>query len=416
MPDVRMPDGTIIRNVPDGMTKSELMRRVGTALPPEAAGVAASPTAPSIEAGQQQETIPDSLVISERSLRGFLNNVIGLPQAAMNASGTIARGVGLTDASTPQLPDADDLVAAQRALFRGAQGLLGGEVPDMRALFESERDQVKQRFDRQKQESPVASGFGDVVGDAATIAMGRIPIRAAIARNAPQVAPKAELAPGIRRQLDDIVRSKFSTSLRGGLKKAAETGAEGMALSVLQDGDPLETAAWAAGGQTAGSLAMTLARHPVKALAPTVIGSIAAIQLFKVSTPGGKDFVSESSDEAFKSVRNILGTAAVSALAGMGRVKGRTAENLPKVADAITAVPRGMVLSLIEDLTTEREQGGDTTLRVMEIYGADPKAFGPLATERLERAIKNGKVSKEIERLMEVPSFRSRFEALTSQP
>lgn len=69
MPDVRLPDGTIVRNVPEGTTRSQLMARVGKAAP-----------------ARNQGTGVGAIDQALSSVNEFL---IGVPQGIYNAAATV---------------------------------------------------------------------------------------------------------------------------------------------------------------------------------------------------------------------------------------------------------------------------------------------------------------------------------------
>ena len=78
--------------------------------------------------------------------------------------------------------------------------------------------------------------------------------------------------------------------------RVAEAGADGYIIGMLNDQDPLELATFGAGGQAAGSLALSIATAPfeggsinMKKLAGTAIGFAAVTQLIKEIVPGGED-------------------------------------------------------------------------------------------------------------------------------
>lgn len=253
------------------------------------------------------------------------------------------------------------------------------------------------------EQSPTATFLGQLFGDAATIFTGRAPFQKAI-RRAPGRAPARNFPPGLRKQIDHLVRSKVSKGVGRGLKRAAEAGLEGASLAVLSEGDPQKVAAFAAGGQMANSMALTLVKHPLKGLAPAALAATAVIQLTKETIPGGKDFILESGEKAFREVRNILALGLIAGLTGGGRLSNTAlSKNLPKITDAITSLPRGAVISLINDLTRD-----DDARKVVETFSRNPNAFGPKATRKLKRAIMNEKVSLSdtVSQLMRDQRFR----------
>ena len=127
-----------------------------------------------------------------------------------------------------------------------------------------------------------------------------------------------------------------------GAGRAAETGAEAAILSVLNDGDPLETAAWAAGGQAVGSAMLgsikTVGKHPILASA---FGMAALFQMAKETAPGGRDSFIDSVESGFEKVWWGILAGATATVAGAGRLRGgEIAKNWPRFADAVATIPR----------------------------------------------------------------------------
>src|SRR3546814_16655803 len=90
MPDVRMPDGTVIRNVPEGTTRAQLMARMSKAQPK------AQPRAKSTGSGMLDQAIS--------SVNEFL---IGVPQGLYNAASAVTDPI-------PSLIVGDDSVKKAR--------------------------------------------------------------------------------------------------------------------------------------------------------------------------------------------------------------------------------------------------------------------------------------------------------------
>src|SRR3546814_15443652 len=76
MPDVRMPDGTVIRNVPEGTTRAQLMARMSKAQPK------AQPRAKSTGSGMLDQAI------------SYVNEfLIGVPQDLYNAASAVTDAI-----------------------------------------------------------------------------------------------------------------------------------------------------------------------------------------------------------------------------------------------------------------------------------------------------------------------------------
>lgn len=263
-----------------------------------------------------------------------------------------------------------------RAALSSAPALVpGGESPGdayRRNLGAIEADEAQLR-----EAHPIASGAGEISGDIATLITGRAPIANLVRRAEQRLVPRAPdmffaevpgaLEPGVRRTVDRALKSDASRRLARGAGRSVETGLEAAILEVVkgEDSDPLEAAAFAAGGQVVGSALLEggrglLSGGPLKAGAKISIAaaSIAGMwQLGKSATPGGRDRILESIETGYSKVTYGLMLGAAAAMTGAGRGRGgQLAEDLPQVVDAIAAVPRGLSLSVITDIAKMDEQ------------------------------------------------------------
>jgi hypothetical protein len=353
----------------------------------------------------------------------FADNALAIPDLAVTAGARLLTGQPMFDREIegvdpklnqgmplPKLgervlpiPRVEDLAAGARAI----PGILEGKPPG-EAFQAGQQDQTA--YDESLREAhPFASGAGEISGDIATLLSGRAGGRALKGKPAQGIPTSRALVPyiepGLRKYLDEITQKVVASKLPRGLSRAAETGLEGAVLAVLDEGDPVQTAALAAGSQAAGSLFLTMAK-PLVSSTPRLLSTIAlgtvAIQWFKQATPGGQDRSLESFETAvFKVLPTVL-LGSVAAAAGFGRVSGPLKENLPKIADAITGIPRGALVSVIEDLS--KDETGETT-KVLETFTADPGAYGPGAMLRLQKALDEGSFGQEVRALMEIPEF-----------
>lgn len=433
--DVRMPDGTVIKGVPEGTTKSELMRKLNKH----------RQMAQQEQAIQQEPGFMETL--GRAGVEQFLNNVLNLPNLVnqglsnMNpipqvagAAQEVMQQIGNKDfnaadiarASQPRqqeriaTPTANDVFAGAQMTGEAAGALRTGDFSQFTG-FEGAQQQQSDISQQQREQRPITAGTGRVLGSAASLLAGRAPLARAArdARLSGRAATSAStnLSPGTRKLFSDILSSSPMQKLSRGLGRAGETGIEGATLSILEGGDPLEVAAYGAGGQAAGSLALTLFPPTRKGLvnfAATTAGLAALARLGQEFSPGGNN-IFEAIDTAFDKTKYALIGGLLSGVAGAGRIRsGSFADNLPVAAEAITAIPRGAALSFINDVVSEQERGDNTTLSVMDRLSTDPDYFGPAARRRIEVAMRSGKksVSKEIERLMKNRKFRQKFEEL----
>lgn len=344
--------------------------------------------------------------------QNFLGNIAQLPNAALTAVMNLpsVRSM-LPPESVMKVPGLGDQVIPTPS---GEQIVAGLETA---ATIPTEGMNLSERYGQNladaqalAAEHPNATSVGGALGDAATIATGRIPARGLFRAAAPAVKP-ARVArtpkPGFQNVLDTAA-NKLASTVGKGAVKAGEAGLEGATLAILQNGDPLQTAAFAAGAQSVGSLALTASAQVRKRPVTSIfMGLMLGHQLFKAVGPGERNMF-ESSDEAINEIVAGYGLGFLASMAGANRVSRKGfGGNFPEsVTDALTAIPRGSLTSLWEDLAREEEAGKDTTLQVIEKFTTSPSAFNDNQRKRLERAFRNGNLASEVEQLMKVESFR----------
>lgn len=293
--------------------------------------------------------------------------------------------------------------------------------------------QQQARTEAMQQQSPTSFWLGQIGGDVLTMLTARAPIASArgnaqlAAISAAKAAEKGgtsiALAPSVAAALKSAtVNSKSTATLMNRLGRVGETGLEGFTLAALNgQADPLETAAYAAGTQAAGSVLLggmtgLLSGGPTKAgtkLAISAVAIGAMMQIFKAATPAGNESpveVLSSLDAGFNKVALGLAAGVVSGAAGMGRVTNRfPVTALPQVADMITSMPRAATISVLTQILED-----PAAEAVVNKISTDPGYFDPASLRRIERAFVDEKVniSTTIEDLMNNREFRQKFEAL----
>lgn len=300
-------------------------------------------------------------------------------------------------------PTVNDLGAAVRSI---PALLPGGQSPSER--FQSEKLDFEAEDARIRESRPVASTVGDVGGDIMTLLTGRLPnarninaIESKLANKTPDLffgkVPTAP-PPGAARLLDDVINSPTMRKLARGAGRSVEAGFEALALDILNGDDPLETAAYAAGGQLAGSAALELGKGlfsggPLKAGTKITIAALSAGSLIKLAqdvTPGGEDSFIGSMEAGYEKVAFAGIAGVLSTLAGSGRLRGgRRAEDLPKLTDALAAVPRGAMISLLEDYVNASKPDQRKVDAVIQQLVEDPEHFGK-DLPKLEKALNDG--------------------------
>ena len=381
----------------------------------------------------------------------FLNNLLSAPSVAGQV---LSQGVAGTEAALEggasvltggdfdferranrnlELPGFAQLNAIPRPTVQGAEALFpavrsavtegresvsrGERLPQFNErfgpAFDEELARINQEEARIAEKSPFKVGAGEVGGDVLSLVAGRLPFARGI--NTAETAFVAKkftdsmTNPGTRKIVELALDSKVMRSLKRGAGRAVETGAEAAILSILNDGDPLETAAFAAGGQMAGSALLNVGKGLLTG-GPTKIGSKillasasfgALIQMTKQTMPGGSPSelleLADSMSGGFEKVQFALALGALSTVAGAGRLRGGVlAESLPKRLDALATIPRAVSISLLEDYinaTPDEQQTIDATLQQLQ---QDPEFFGPEITARLLKAMEDGNLTEAL--------------------
>ena len=375
----------------------------------------------------------------------FLDNMLGVPEF-------IARGLDFGeslpskflkpetakflfgDGAVPTPADQSILgLPSGREVMSGAQALpaiLGGQAP--REAFDAamaNREQVAQ-------ESPTAFGVGQFGGDVATLATGRAPFRAPAAPTSPleatmaalgqRAAPNANRAggvfdnaigdglsaasaglrrtagsAGVRKQLADILDTDMLKEGARGFGRAAETGLEGATLAALQEGDPVETAAFAAGGQLVSSAALAGAAGVVDLpgkilnleklgpLGKRAVGIAASATILSQYLQVLQQNPDEAQENAYDKISTMLVAGGVLGLAGKRPKAGGALENFPRFADALLTAPRTGIIKAAQSLAEDPEGQALVTS-----IAADPGAFSPKQIEQIERAMSEGTLSE----------------------
>lgn len=200
--------------------------------------------------------------------------------------------------------------------------------------------------------------------------------------------------------------------------RAVEAGLEGATIALLNDGDPLEVAAWSAGSQAGGSLLLS-GMSGIFSGGPTriglkILGTAAGVgtllQILQVAGPQDDPSLIGSIEAGFPKVVGAIALGSLSGIAGLGRVSSRFPVNaLPQIADAISALPRGATISVLNELL--QDPAAET---VVQRLASDPNFFGARAGRRIQRALTDETISlsETVENLMSNSEFREAWEGL----
>jgi hypothetical protein len=311
-------------------------------------------------------------------------------------------------------PQASDVFAVAQLAGEAAGAVRSGDFGQF-SSFQQAKEQQQAQTEQAIEQNPIASALGQAAGDAATLVTGRAPL--AVARRNAQLrqAPKTEqLAPGAKQLARDIFQSDKMKSLKRATGKAAETGLEGATLAILNDGDPIETAGWVAGGQLVGSLGLEVF-PPTKRGAvnfAVAVGSVATLLRFGQEFSPGENSVWTAVDQSFNKMKYGLIAGLGGAFVGAGRIgtsQGATSfgrslqRNAPAITDSITAIPRGMVVSMTNEILKD---GNEEKVTALETMAQNPERFDEAIQKRIERAIKKGNLPQEMDKLMKNERFR----------
>ena len=323
----------------------------------------------------------------------FANNILGIPDLLLTAGSRILTGQPLIDREFDDVPP-----ELNQPLVDFPQ--VGERVLPIPRVPETDPE-TRQRF-------PKSTMGGEIAGDVATIFTGRVGARAGASANPSSIAAGRGvipyIEPGLRKQLDTITSRVLKSHLPRGIGRAAETGFEGATLAALQNGDPVETGAYAAGVQAGGSLMQTMAKPLMSSsgLRNAVIMGYIGLQAAQNLVPGGTPDTLNTISTAVTKTVGMFALGAMASAAGTSRITGSLKQNLPNFADAVTTIPRATWISLVNDIS--RDETGNTS-RVVEQFAHNPEQFGPGVMVRLQRAMEQGKVGEEVESLMQIPEF-----------
>lgn len=351
--------------------------------------------------------------VARPAASSLIQNIMGLPDLALAAGSRMLTGAPIFGSETMPfqpalgekilpLPSGEQVVAGAETAAQLPGAMFRGEAMDIPGRFQERQE----RAVTVAEQRPGATMTGEVGGDIASILMGRGGIRGMMNRlsRGKEIPAIQALPPGGLKMLDDLVQGVLKTHLPRGVARAAETGFESAMLAALDDGDPSQAAAMAAGSQAGGSLILTLAKPFVSSkprMFMSLAGATLAFQLAKNVIPGGADDLGESAESAIFKIIPTAILATLAAAAGFGRVPGGSSvgKNLPKIADALTAIPRTAITSLIADFTEDEETGTDQTSRVMSRFIEDPEFFGANAVA-IQDAFLNGQARETINTLI----------------
>jgi hypothetical protein len=297
-------------------------------------------------------------------------------------------------------PDAEDVLAVPGAIRKS----LSDPFIHRRRLLSTRFKESVAEEEKKAADSPIGATAGRTAADIGTMLAMRPGQRLSEVLKLGPFNPRAEIE-GTKGALNYAAKA-----LARGTGRTAEAGFDGAVVATLGDGDPVKTAAWSAGVQAGGSMAMaaknSFFRNPLKTFAALYLGH----EMFKAIAPGPQDLF-ESKDTAVSEMVAAYGLGTAAALAGGTR--GIGSGNVRAITDAFSSASRATIASVVTQLQEAAANKQPQYARVLELLAQDQERFGTDARVRLERAARSDKpraLLNEIDQLMSGTRFRKAFE------
>jgi hypothetical protein len=227
-------------------------------------------------------------------------------------------------------------------------------------------------------------------------------------------AQKLESVPrGTMAVLDKfLINNKGIRSLLRGTGRAAETGLEAAVLDLVKGDDPAETFGYAFGAQMVGSGSLGVLKAVAGSgsrgsqsmrLSAAAVAAAGLWQMTKQVTPGGENSPIESIKTGYDKVILGLSLGVLSGAAGLGRLRnnnGVLSENMPRLADAMTSLPRGAMISLLEDMQNAPPPQQRVTEETLQQLMENPSSFSEEQLKKLNSAFDTGKIVNVVDDMM----------------
>ena len=404
-----------------------------------ASGEVAPPPGPSLARrmletarGQQPAGSTQQAVAAGAGER-LIGNLTGLPQGLLNMANPAAnraRGLlGQPERPPPQLPIPSGREVAsgiETAGLLGRSMLPGGdEFPGIPEAFQQRQEARGQM----QQDRPGAFGTGEFLGDVGTLAAGRAPavrapggvfdrpIREGLEKAATAINP-TQMTTGGRRAVERVLRSDNFQNLARAGGRASETGLEGALLAMAQEGNPVETAAFAAGGQLVSSGALTVAKEAsgifgassVKGKAASLVASGLVmgglVTMLREVGPGNENRILDSFETGFGGVASKILLGAAVGLAGRRTKVDGLMSQFPRIADAMQTLPRTGIIKLSQALASDPEL--ESTVSAMT---NNPAAFTRSEIDRYMDSLSQDDPAAALRKLLEDENFRTKVSA-----
>lgn len=373
----------------------------------------------------------------QSTAEGLLGNLMGIPEVTakgvMNAGQLARYRMGYEDSPYREggllAPSGIDFPTGRESAagIDTALGNVGlGGLLDVSKSY----DENLARRNQVQEQAPFGTFAGDVLADASTIATGRIPllkgrpgglfdesIKKGMDKLSSLLGKKAgDKTTGAAKFSQQIVDADLIRDISKGIGRAGETGLEGMALSVLQDGNPQDAFALSAGAQMGASLVNTgideMFEFIPEATGGTIkppktfkgkVGAVAAyaglmggiMSLVQNMTPLENDqFMADES--GYDKAVGLLFLGATLGLTGRRSKVDGAFSAFPQFADFAASVPRTAVTSFISDVSKDETGLSEKAFKALQ---SAPDAFSESQLDQLLQGFETGNFSARVQDL-----------------
>lgn len=367
---------------------------------------------------QQQQAVKDEggagWAMADAWTRQHANNLLALPSVAADIATAPYRNTqhGVFG-FVPKLS-----VEKTVSGVRGLQGLLAGQDP--REAYNRSMANLDIAKGAIEEAHPWATTGGSIGGDITSLIGARLPFVSGPSKEIPAIAetvvPQSErMVPGMSRWMTRKAESLTGTFTRP-VGKILETGGETAALAILNENDPINSAALAAGGQASGSLALLMARHPGKTAIAALGGGFIAYSAVQRAFPGGENRWGEALSHTLDKmwIAGLVGLTA--SMTGAGRYRGspfksaqQFSEDLPRFADGVNVAFRApaasvWVRAMKEDVNSRQPVIGPVLNSIMK----NPDAFSEQELMTIGKSFEDGSLKPTIDKMIKDEAFRTK--------
>lgn len=318
------------------------------------------------------------------------------------------------------LPTGREILAGAGAL----PGLLSGDYSQQFDAAMAERDAIAEQ-------NPIATLAGQLGGDAATLMLGRAPrsgpggmfdefirqnidkLSSSALKVAGNATPAARtVGQSLSKEFGNRISSETFRNLAKGAGRSLETGLEGALLAVAQDGDPLETAGFAAGTQAASSLALygvsetfQLGSKAAKAVGLGPVGKFVAGGIVSAGLAAGLMKLLQADPEAAEETAyDKLALGVVLGIAAIGGKRSKAdgvLKEWPTIADGILTIPRAAMINAAQKWAEKPEDA-----QLVSALAENPNQFTPEQIQGFRKGLESDNPDDAVNSLRPKVTFR----------